>query len=74
MRSLLSNDFWTRVYFMFFTRDGWKYMFAPRAFLSDGWPSVLWCRFNGHPPGVYWYNLGGDEPNMTCRGCGDDLG
>lgn len=32
------------------------------------------CRWRGHPCGVVWYNLGGYEPNMTCKNCGDDLG
>ena len=34
----------------------------------------LFCRVNGHPCGVYFYNVGGSEPDMHCRGCGEDLG
>lgn len=32
------------------------------------------CRMRGHPHGVIWYTLSGDEPDMTCKNCGDDLG
>ncbi len=32
------------------------------------------CRATGHPCGVYFYNAGGMEPDMRCRGCGEDLG
>lgn len=32
------------------------------------------CRWRGHPAGVVWMNVGGFEPDMTCRGCGEDLG
>lgn len=32
------------------------------------------CRFLGHPAGVWFYNPGGFEPDMTCKNCGDDLG
>lgn len=30
------------------------------------------CRFNRHPCGPIWYCYG-DEPDMHCRNCGDDL-
>lgn len=32
------------------------------------------CRARNHPYGVHWYNVGGTEPDMDCRGCGEDLG
>lgn len=32
------------------------------------------CRARNHPYGVGWYNVGGLEPDMTCTGCGEDLG
>ena len=32
------------------------------------------CRATGHPCGVVFYNAGGTEPDMTCVGCGEDLG
>ena len=49
-----------------------KYLFAKK--VSDiNWLIVLWCRWRGHPAGVVWHNIGGLEPNMTCKICGDDL-
>jgi len=36
--------------------------------------AMVWCRVKGHPYGVVWYNLSGDEPDMSCNGCGEDLG
>lgn len=50
-----------------------RYLFARKS-KDDSWWTVLWCRWRGHPYGVYWYNVGGDEPDMTCVHCGDDLG
>jgi hypothetical protein len=32
------------------------------------------CRARSHPYGVVFYNAGGLEPDMTCNGCGEDLG
>jgi hypothetical protein len=32
------------------------------------------CRIKGHPEGVRWYNVGGTEPDMRCKNCGDNLG
>lgn len=34
----------------------------------------FWCRARGHPYPVYWFNPGGDEPDMRCRNCQEDLG
>ena len=31
------------------------------------------CRATNHPAGVHFYNAGGYEPDMTCKGCGEDL-
>lgn len=33
-----------------------------------------WCRANGHHAGVWFYNIGGLEPDMRCKGCGEDIG
>ncbi len=63
-----------------FTRDWWKYLFAPVPAnrygffgrLRDHWTS-FWCRLRGHPYGVVWYSSG-YEPDMHCKNCGDDLG
>lgn len=56
--------------FKWFTRSWWGYLlqkpFSLRAF---------WCRNKGHNKcGVVWYNIGGCEPDMHCKNCGDDLG
>ena len=32
------------------------------------------CRAQNHRAGVYWFNAGGLEPDMHCKGCGEDLG
>lgn len=59
---------------LIFDKDYWKYMFAPRAYDDMSWLTVLWCRYKGHPHGVVWYNASGNEPDMSCKNCGDDLG
>lgn len=56
-----------------FTFAWWKYLFEKKN-PDYHWYEVLWCRLRGHPTGVVWFNVGGLEPDMTCRGCGDDLG
>ena len=38
------------------------------------WISRAWCRATGHPAGVWYYNVGGTEPDMHCKGCGEDIG
>lgn len=38
------------------------------------WLARVICRWRGHPAGVYFYNVGGTEPDMHCKGCGEDLG
>jgi hypothetical protein len=50
-----------------------KYLFENKS-PCHNWFEVIWCRLKGHPKGVIWYNVGRIEPDMTCRGCGDDLG
>jgi hypothetical protein len=59
----------------------WGYLLSP---LRDrhypgtspaiNWLRAIWCRWRGHPEGVWWFNAGGSEPDMHCKGCGDDLG
>lgn len=35
----------------------------------------LWCRLGGHACGPIWYRIGETlEPDMRCKGCGEDLG
>jgi hypothetical protein len=54
-------------------KDLIKYLFSKKN-PDCNWFTVIKCRLNGHPKGVFWYNPSGLEPNMTCRVCGDDLG
>ena len=37
------------------------------------WAIRLWCRLRGHPAGIVFYNVGGLEPDYTCKGCGDQI-
>lgn len=59
-----------------FTYWWWKYLFeTPKGSWKkycSNWHR-FWCRAAGHPEGVWWYNPGGCEPDMSCKGCGDDL-
>jgi len=44
---------------------------------GDWWVTRLgqWvCERTAHAPGVVWYNVGGDEPDMRCKRCGKDIG
>jgi len=50
-----------------------KYLFEKKSPYYS-WFEVILCRFRKHPAGVVWYNVNGLEPDMTCKGCGDDLG
>lgn len=50
-----------------------KYLFSKKN-PDYNWFRVILCRFKGHPAGVWFYNPTGLEPDMTCKGCGDDLG
>ena len=38
------------------------------------WISRAWCRWRGHPAGVWFYTMSGSEPDMRCKGCGENLG
>ncbi|TFG98291.1 hypothetical protein E4H12_06510 [Candidatus Thorarchaeota archaeon] len=56
-----------------FTKAWWEFLFAPKS-KYYWWPEVLLCRARGHPDGVIWYTMNeAFEPDMTCKGCGDDL-
>jgi hypothetical protein len=54
----------------------WQYLFYPVTSKYDKrlTLAILWCRVRGHPYGVAWYNHHGDEPDMSCNGCGENLG
>jgi hypothetical protein len=46
----------------------YKYLFIGCSGLRN-----LWCRATGHRS-IYWYNVGGTEPDTHCTGCGEDIG
>ncbi len=54
------------------SRKFWTYLLARRN-PDFSWPQVFACRWRGHPAGVVYFNAGAYEPDMTCKGCGDDL-
>lgn len=59
-----------------FHRSWWKYLLEKpkgRAIGWCGWWTRFWCRARGHDD-VWWYNVSGDEPDMHCKTCMDDLG
>lgn len=61
-----------KLYLYWFTLNWWKYLLGKKC--SDySWWKVIKCRATGHKCGVVWYSSG-FEPDMTCKGCGDDLG
>jgi len=52
----------------------WRYLLdskTKRASYATWWHR-FWCRAAGHPEGPWWYSWG-PEPDMTCKGCGDEL-
>lgn len=56
------------------TAGWWRYLFGPRDVpASAGRLATAICRAKGHPAGVWWFNHGGNEPDMRCKCCGDDL-
>jgi hypothetical protein len=67
--SWLANIFHTG----WFYRDWYNYLFEEKD-PDYSWWQVLKCRMFGHPAGVWWYNPNGLEPDMHCKGCGDNLG
>jgi hypothetical protein len=76
-RMKMMNDIFMKLehklHLYWFTLDWWKYLFENKS--SDYlWWTVIKCRINGHKCGVVWYSSHGFEPDMTCKGCGDDLG
>ena len=56
-----------------FTIDWWGYLFSERHGDIGAIRTAI-CRAKGHRCGVWWYNLGGLEPDMRCKNCHDDLG
>ncbi len=66
---------WSRaiLHLNWFTKSYWQYLLEKKS-PDYSWWEVIICRMRAHPAGVFWYNANGFEPDMTCRGCGDDLG
>lgn len=56
--------FWTKN-----NRDWWKYVLSKN---NRTLKSII-CRIRNHPCGVTWFSYG-NEPDMHCKNCGDDLG
>lgn len=57
-----------------FTKSWWQYLLEPKSNSSDSNRfTIILCRIEGHPCGVWYYNPTGLEPDMTCKNCGDDL-
>jgi hypothetical protein len=56
-------------FYRWLTRAWWRHLLAG----CKGWRHFR-CRLRGHPRGVVWYNVGGSEPDMRCRDCGEYLG
>lgn len=55
----------------------WKYLLEKSSNRSTGycsWWERIRCRAKGHPEGPWYYNVGGCEPDMHCKNCGDDIG
>lgn len=64
---------------VWFTFGWWGYLLKETN-LPDDEGFLFWrkiksanCRRKGHPYGVVW-NSSGDEPDMHCNNCCDDLG
>lgn len=57
-----------------FTREWWSYLLAPKD-ADYSWWEVFWCRAGGHHAGVWWFTSDPEatDPDMHCKGCGDDL-
>lgn len=59
---------------VWFSKSWWRYLLEKgNVRYCSNWRR-FWCRAAGHPDGVWWYNMSGTEPDMTCKCCGDDLG
>ena len=66
-------EYW---FYKWFTKDWYKYLFEkrPRELYPLPFWKVLWCRYKGHPNGIVFYNAGGEEPDTSCKDCGDEIG
>ncbi len=59
-----------------FTLAWWKYILDDSRADKDysSYLGRFYCRVSQHDCGVWFYNVGGTEPDMRCKGCGEDLG
>ena len=57
-----------------FDKYFWKYLLgkADDPKYCSKWHR-FWCRAAGHPTGPWYHNMGGYEPDMSCKECGDEL-
>lgn len=68
-------DRWLWWFWILLDRTMWAYALSPPSGYGDTsrW-CAFWCRWRGHPAGVWFYNPGAYEADMHCKNCGDDLG
>jgi hypothetical protein len=66
------KTFW-RWFAILTSAEGWRYLREKPHNKSWSW-TVAFCRLKGHPNGVWWYNVGGFEPDNHCKDCGEDIG
>ena len=58
-----------------FTKEWWNYLLEkPKDSSYTNWWVRFHCRRKGHPCGPWYHNIGGLEPDMHCKHCGDYLG
>lgn len=69
INKLIELYYWFR---QWTSREWWSYLLEPVDYDQSRIRTII-CRAKGHPYGVVWYTTG-DEPDMTCKNCGDDLG
>jgi len=58
---------------VWFMKSWYEYLLAPKS-NKVSWFTAINCRRKGHPHGVTFYRSYGEEPDMTCKICGDNLG
>jgi hypothetical protein len=65
-------NFFVIIYKILFSKIFRQWLFQKHdPFYGSKFKAII-CRLKNHPNGVFWNSLG-DEPDMTCKDCGDDL-
>ena len=63
-------------FIVWFTLSWWQYLLEKDdRYTKKGYCSKwhrFWCRAAGHPEGPWWHSWG-TEPDMSCKGCGDEI-